>query len=79
MISRYVDEALHRAAYAVVDGGTYCATVAGLPGVIATGPTLEACRDQLVELIEEWVLVRVSRGLAIPRLGTVRLQVKRAS
>jgi hypothetical protein len=44
--------------------------VTGLPGVIATGKTLEACRDQLVEVIEEWLLVRVSQGLRIPRLST---------
>jgi len=79
MISKYIDEALHRAAYSVVDGHLFCASVAGLPGVIATGPTLEACRDQLAEVVEEWILVRVSRGLSIPRLGTVRVQVKRAS
>jgi predicted RNase H-like HicB family nuclease len=79
MISRYIDEALHRAAYSAVDGGMFCATVAGLPGVIATGRTLEACRDQLAEVVEEWVLVRVSLGLAVPRLGTVRVHVKRAS
>lgn len=79
MISRYIDEALHRAAYSVVDGDTFCATVGGLPGVIATGRTLEACRDQLAEVVEEWVLVRVSRRLPVPRLGTVRVQVKRAS
>jgi len=79
MISRYVQEALHRAAYSVVDGNTYCATVPGLPGVIATGRSLEACRDQLAEVVEEWLLVRVARGLAIPRLGTVRVRVKRVS
>jgi predicted RNase H-like HicB family nuclease len=79
MISKYIDEALHRAAYSIVDGNVYCATVAGLPGVTATGPSLEACRDQLSEVVEEWVLVRVSRGLSVPRLGTVRVQVKRAS
>ena len=79
MISTYIDEALHRAAYSVVDDGTFCATVGGLPGVIATGRTLEACRDQLAEVVEEWVLVRVSRRLSVPPLGTVRVQVKRAS
>jgi predicted RNase H-like HicB family nuclease len=47
--------------------------------VIATGRSLEACRDQLAEVVEEWVLVRVSRGLPVPRLGTIRVQVKRAS
>jgi len=79
MISKYIDEALHRAEYTVVDGNEFCATVTGLPGVIATGRGLEACRNQLAEVVEEWVLVRVSRGLPVPRLGTIRVQVKRAS
>jgi predicted RNase H-like HicB family nuclease len=79
VISRYIAEALHRAQYRIVDGGLFCGTVAGLPGVIATGKTLEACRDQLVEVIEEWLLLRVAQGLKIPRLGTVTVQIKRAS
>ncbi len=79
MITDYVNEALHRARYSVVDGDTFCGTVPGLPGVIATATTLEACRDQLAEVVEEWVLVRVSQGLSTPRLGSARVQVRRAS
>jgi diaminopimelate decarboxylase len=41
----------------------------GLGGVIASGTNLEACRNQLAEVVEEWVLVRVARGLPVPRLG----------
>ena len=79
VISKYVIEALHRAKYRLVDGNTYCATVTGLPGVIAAGRTLESCRDQLAEVVEEWLLVRVAHGLPIPRLGTAEVQVKKAS
>lgn len=79
MISRYLAEALRRARYEIVDDGIYCATVTGLPGVVATGKTLEGCRDQLAEVIEEWLLVRVALGLKIPRLGSAVVQVKRAS
>ena len=64
MITRYIDQALRRARYKLVDGGLYCATVAGLRGVIAAGPTLEDCRDRLTEVVEEWALVRVARGLS---------------
>jgi len=56
MITRFLDRALRRAQYRQVDGGTFCATVSGLRGVVATGPSLEACRDQLAEVVEEWVL-----------------------
>jgi predicted RNase H-like HicB family nuclease len=79
MIGKYIDKALRRARYGRVDRGAFAATVPGLRGVLATGPTLEACRDQLAEVVEEWVLVRVSRGLAVPAIGGVRVQVKKAS
>jgi len=52
VITDYVNEALHRARYSVVDEDLFCGTVPGLPGVIATGATLEACRDQLAEVVE---------------------------
>jgi hypothetical protein len=79
MISRYLDQALHRARYELVDGTLFCATVPGLRGVIATGSALEACRDQLAAVVEEWVLVRVSRKLPVPRLGGVTIEVRQAS
>ena len=75
MITRYVDRALRRAKYRQVDG-LYCATVPGLRGIIATGATLEKCRDQLAEIVEEWVLVRVARRLPIPRVGGVTVELR---
>ncbi len=47
------------------DGGTFCAEVPSLRGVLATGRTLEACREELGEVVEEWVLVRVAQGLMV--------------
>jgi predicted RNase H-like HicB family nuclease len=78
MITRFLDRALRRAQYRQVDGAFF-ATVRGLRGVIATGPSLEACRDQLAEVVEEWVLVRVARGLRVPTLDGVTVEVKKAS
>jgi predicted RNase H-like HicB family nuclease len=78
MIREYVDRALRAAHYDKLDDGTYCAEVAELKGVLAIGDTLEACRDQLGEVVEEWVLVRVARGLSVPPLGDVKVTVKKA-
>jgi len=78
MISKYLDRALRRARYRQLSNGTFCATVPGLRGVIATGPSLEGCRDELASVVEEWVLVRISRGLAVPRLGGARVEIKKA-
>lgn len=59
MMLRYIDAALRRAHYQLLDDGTFCATVAGIRGVIAVGGTVEKCRDQLAEVVEEWVLSRI--------------------
>ena len=78
MIREYVDHALRRAHYDKIEDGTFCAEVAELQGVLATGGTLEECRDQLAEVVEEWVLVRVARGLAVPPLGDIEVKVQKA-
>ncbi len=78
MISRYVDEALRRARYDKLDDGTFYAEVPRLRGVLATGDTLEECRKQLAEVVEEWLLIRVAKRLPVPRLGKVAIKVTMA-
>jgi predicted RNase H-like HicB family nuclease len=78
MIRRYLDAALARARYTELEDGSYGAEVRGLRGVIATGATLEECRKSLQEVVEEWILVRVARGLEVPALGAARIRVRKA-
>lgn len=79
MITQYVEAALRAARYDKLDDGTFCAEIPSLRGILATGRTLEECRTQLAEVVEEWVLVRVAKGLAVPPLGRVEVKVKKAS
>jgi predicted RNase H-like HicB family nuclease len=78
MITKYIEQALERARYEKLEDGSYCASVRGLRGVVAVGRTVKSCRAQLAEMVEEWILVRVSRGLAVPRLGGISVRVRRA-
>jgi len=78
MITAYLDKALARARYEVLEDGTFCATVPGLRGVVALGRGVEECRRQLAEVVEEWILVRVARGLDVPKLGGIAIKVRRA-
>ncbi len=79
MIRRYVEAALRGARYDKLEDGTFYGEVPRLRGVLATAQTLEACRDQLAEVVEEWVLVRVARGLRVPAMAGIEVRVKRAS
>jgi predicted RNase H-like HicB family nuclease len=76
MITKYIDKALERARYEVLEDGSFCATVPRLRGVMALGRGVEECRRELAEVVEGWVLVRVARGLDVPRLGGVVIQVR---
>ncbi len=78
MIRQYVEQALRAARYEKLEDGTFYGEVPRLRGVLATAQTLEDCRNQLAEVVEEWVLVRVAKGLAIPPLGKIGIRVKKA-
>ncbi len=75
MITEYVQCGLRKARYDKLEDGTFVAEVPGLRGVLSTGASLEECRENLGAVIEEWVLVRVSRGLKVPALGGIEVAV----
>ena len=70
MFSEYITVALEKAQYKVIeDEYPYFAEVPELEGVWATGKTIEDCRKELIEVIEEWIVARLQRGLSIPCLN----------
>ena len=74
-----MDATLRGARYEKLDDGTFYGEVPKLRGVLATAPNLEACRNQIAEVVEEWVLVRIAKGLPVPPLGKIEVRVKKAS
>ena len=70
MLIEYVEEALKRASYSIIeDEEPYYGEVEDLPGVWATGMTLEKCRENLKETVESWLLVSIKNNMTIPKLG----------
>jgi predicted RNase H-like HicB family nuclease len=77
MVSEYVTAALHKAHYEILtEDGSYYGEIPGFEGVYANAQTLEACREELREVLEEWILVRVSRGLPLPVVDGRELTVR---
>ena len=75
MLTEYIDAALGRARYELIeDGETPCyGEVPELPGVWARGRTLEGCRRELKDVVEGWILLGLKRSLPIPALGGVEI------
>ncbi len=58
------------------DDGTYYGEIPGFEGIYANAATLEACREELIEVLEEWILFRVSRNLELPVVDGLELAIK---
>ncbi|MBU1707697.1 type II toxin-antitoxin system HicB family antitoxin [bacterium] len=77
MLTNYIRAAMHQARYEILpDDGTFYGDIPGLDGVYANKETLEACREELEEVLEEWILFRVSRQLPLPVIEGVELNIR---
>ena len=61
------------------DDSLWVAEVPGLPGVLASGASLNACLSELREVVGGWVEVRKRHGLPIPSLKFGSLSVSAAT
>ena len=77
MLTKYIHEALRRAKYEILsDDGTFYGEIPAFEGVYANASTLEECREELEEVLEEWILFRVSKNLSLPTVGGLELSIK---
>lgn len=74
MLSDYIQRALDQATYELIeDDEPYYAEIPALHGVWASGHSLEACRRNLIEAVEDWLFFSIAKGLPIPTLGGISL------
>lgn len=77
MLMEYIYAALRHAKYEILpDNGTYYGEIPECNGVYANAETLEECREQLQEVLEEWILFRVHRNLTMPVIEGIKLSIK---
>lgn len=77
MLSEYVTAAMHKARYDLLaEDGSFYGEISGFDGVYANARTLEACREELREVLEEWILLRVARSLPLPVVDGHELTIR---
>ena len=77
MLTHYIRAAMQQAKYEILtDDGSFYGEIPGFDGVYANAVTLESCREELEEVLEEWILFRVSKNLPVPPAGGIELVVK---
>ncbi|OFV93480.1 MAG: hypothetical protein A3H28_16760 [Acidobacteria bacterium RIFCSPLOWO2_02_FULL_61_28] len=77
MLRNYIQAAMRQARYEILpDDGTYYGEIPGFEGVYANADKLEACREELEEVLEEWLLLGISRNHPLPVVDGIELTIK---
>ena len=77
VINQYITAALRRAHYELLEnGGGFYGSIPELTGVWGQASTLEQCRQELQEALEDWLLFSLARQLSIPVLDGVDLAIR---
>ncbi len=76
MLTRYIQAAMQQARYEILADGSFYGSIPALDGVWANAAALEACREELEEILEDWLLFRIARQLPVPPLADIELTIR---
>ena len=58
MLIEYIQAAVRHAEFERMEDGRFLGTIALCPGLWADGDTVEAARENLREVLEDWIIVK---------------------
>lgn len=80
MLTQYIQAAMRQAKYKILaDDGSFYGEIPGFQGVWANAQNLEDCRNELAEVLEEWILFRLSDKLPLPTVNGLNLVFEKVS
>lgn len=73
LLSDYVTHAMALAIYDKLDDGSYAGRIPPCKGVVAFGPTLQACEATLRSTLEEWIVLGLKLSHPLPVIDSIDL------
>jgi predicted RNase H-like HicB family nuclease len=76
MIRDYMQAAMRHAHYEMIDqpGEPFFGSIPECRGVIAIGKTLEECRENLEDALDNWLVLGFRLGHEIPEVDGIRVE-----
>lgn len=79
VLTEYVESAVQDAQYKQLDDGIWFAEIPGFEGVWAQGSTVEKCRRELIEVLEEWLILKFADHERVPVVRGIDINIKEVS
>jgi predicted RNase H-like HicB family nuclease len=76
MIAEYISAALKKAEYKRLEDGSWFAEISGFAGVWANGETVEICRSELSEVLEEWLILKIRDNDPLPVVNGRQIKIQ---
>jgi predicted RNase H-like HicB family nuclease len=80
MLNQYIQAAMRQAKYEILsDDKSFYGEIPGFQGVYANAETLEDCRNELAEVLEEWIFLHLSDSTPLPVVNGMKLVIEKVS
>ena len=76
MIIEYCQKAIERAEYKKLDDGSWFGEIPGFQVVWTNCDSVEKCRNELVTVLEEWLLLKVRDCDTVPDLAGLKVEIR---
>ena len=77
MLQTYIQNALKESKYKMLEDGTWFVEIPGFEGVWANGNTVEDCRLELIEVLEEWLILKFKDDDPVPVVNGIDINIKK--
>ncbi len=77
MLVEYIQGAIENAEYKKLDDKSWFAEIQGFEGVWANGKSVEECRKEIMEVLEEWLILKIRDRDPIPVIKGIDLNISK--
>lgn len=76
MVVEYIQAAIETAEYKKLEDGSWFAEISEFEGIWANGKSVEECRKELIEVLEEWLILKLKDKDPIPVVKGIDINIK---
>lgn len=76
MLIEYLQKVMEAAEYKKLEDGSWFAEIPDFEGVWANGKSIEACRKELIEVLEEWLILKIKDKEPVPVIEGIDINIK---
>ena len=79
MLLQYIEAAIKQAEYKKLENNTWFGEIPGFQGVWANASSVENCRSEFIEVLEEWLILKIKDNDTLPTIDNLSISVSKAA